>query len=182
MQHDYTELMSAALDGRLTPRERAGWDKHLASCPSCQERWQALCAMDRLLAGAELVAPPPDFTQRVALRLAQEQAVSPRRLLAGVGLLAAGWIGLLIVACAQALLWNVSGGIPTWLGNAVQAAAQWWIFIRAVVEAARSIAHFIPPWGTGLALAFALLLIALAVAWWGLIWQTTGRQALRAPA
>lgn len=182
MHHDYTELMSAALDGHLTQRKRAEWDKHLATCPSCQEHWQALCAIDHLLAGAERVAPPPDFTQRVTLRLAQEQSWSLRRMLAGLGLFAWSWAGLLIMAGVQALAVNGMGGISTWLSSAVQALAQWWIFIRAVIQVARSITHFVPPWGAGLALAYALLLIALAVVWWGLVWQTTSRRPWRTTA
>jgi anti-sigma-K factor RskA len=104
-----------ALDA-LTDDERAGFERHLARCPSCAEEARGLGETAARLALATAVAPPPELRARVlsaALRTRQlpppgrgplaragERAGRPRRSLKRAGLTA----GILTLAAAVAAL------------------------------------------------------------------------------
>ena len=43
--NEYTELISAALDGALSPGQRKELDAHLAACPECAALYKELSAL-----------------------------------------------------------------------------------------------------------------------------------------
>ena len=78
MNHEsYEILISAQLDGALSPEEEAQLEKHLASCPACRRVRAELEGVHALLLGA--AAPtPPQFSDRILSGLAaQEQRKRP---------------------------------------------------------------------------------------------------------
>lgn len=178
MGHDYTELMSAALDGRLAGHERAEWNTHLATCPRCQARWNALHDIDRMFKNTPLVAPAPGFVARFSNRLARRQAAqqSRQRTLAGTGVLGVGALTVLVtlgwlMAWQLPTLSNLLADAPTYLGNALQAVARWLVLIRAMRETGQALVGFLAPWGPAFAFAYAWLLALLALLWSGLLWR-----------
>jgi len=187
MGHDYTELMSAALDGRLTLGDRAEWNAHLAGCTHCQERWKALHDVDRLFKNAAHIAPAPGFAMRVSARLNKQQSAqhSRQRTFAGVGILTIGALTLLIIM-GWLMAWQLPGlsgtlaNAPETLSSILQTFIQWLVLLRALGETGQALVGLIPPWGTALALVYSWLLVALALAWSGFIWQIT-RQRTSAP-
>jgi anti-sigma factor RsiW len=94
MSHStYRELMAAALDEPLAEADRAALEAHLQACAACRAVWEALGEVDRLLLAAPLAAAPPEFSRRLALRLAGR--TSRPRLIGG---------GLVLALSAAALL------------------------------------------------------------------------------
>lgn len=53
----YTELMSAALDGELTAAQRRALEDHLAVCPACAALWDSLRAQSAALRGLDCPVP-----------------------------------------------------------------------------------------------------------------------------
>ncbi|RMF27881.1 MAG: zf-HC2 domain-containing protein [Chloroflexi bacterium] len=80
-------LMMDALDGTLGPSDVKRLEAHLARCPVCQAEWTALQTVESWLSYAPLVSPAPGFADRVATRLARQNA--RRRLGGGLVVLAA---------------------------------------------------------------------------------------------
>lgn len=78
------ELISAALDGELTARERGELDDHLASCPDCATLFDELAGQSRLLRELDCEVPA-DLTDRILSQLSEQQAGTvpsrPRRVL-----------------------------------------------------------------------------------------------------
>jgi anti-sigma factor RsiW len=184
MGHDYTELMSAALDGRLGPGERAEWNAHLAVCSKCQKRWNALQQIDHTFKSASVMMPAPGFKARFAQRLAQRQAAqySRQRTFAGAGMLTASAMAALVVI-GWVLAWQVpalSGSLadaPAYLSNAAQTVVQWTVLLRALGEIGQSLVSFVPLWGTIAAVIYAWILVALAITWGGIVLQFTRQRA-----
>lgn len=72
------ELISAQLDGELTPAETALLEAHLEQCPSCralQKDFQALHQVLLEAASQWTAEPPADLTQRVLERVREAAAV-----------------------------------------------------------------------------------------------------------
>lgn len=184
MGHDYTEWMSAALDGRLTPQERVEWGAHLADCPRCQARWNALHELDYTFKNTARMAPAPGFTARFAERLSMRYAARRARkyTFAGAGVLATGALTALVII-GWLLAWQLpalSGtlaGTPSQLGGALQVIAQWWVLIRALSETGQSLVSLIPLWVAALVLGCAWFFAMLAAAWSGVIWRVTRQRA-----
>lgn len=65
------ELISAALDGELTPAERAALDAHLNECPACAALFDELAGHARLLRQLDC-QPPGDLTERILSRLPEQ--------------------------------------------------------------------------------------------------------------
>ena len=62
--------MSLRLDGLLNEAAMARLDAHLASCPACTARWQAMQQVSTLLEAEPLALPATGFTERVLQRVA----------------------------------------------------------------------------------------------------------------
>lgn len=85
-----SEMMSLHLDHRLSAV--AELDQHMARCVACSGQWISLQAVDRLFDHPPMIQPPPDFAERVMVRIAARQAarVNPWQVLGGFLLLALG--------------------------------------------------------------------------------------------
>jgi anti-sigma factor RsiW len=70
----YWDLISASLDGVLTPEEQSRLDAHLAQCPDCTALWEQLSGLEAEL--MELETPSEGFVDRVMEQVqTQEQAI-----------------------------------------------------------------------------------------------------------
>lgn len=67
----YDVLISAQLDGDLSPEEEARLEEHLAQCPDCRRARQELSAVHTLLAGTAVQAPP-GLTETILAGLAPQ--------------------------------------------------------------------------------------------------------------
>lgn len=66
------ERMSAALDGELSPRERAELDAHLADCPDCAALFAELAGQSAVLRGLDCEVPA-DLSRRILAGLPEQQ-------------------------------------------------------------------------------------------------------------
>ena len=71
----YWELISASLDGALTPEEQAQLDQHLSECPDCRAMWEQLSGLEPEL--MELDTPPEGFVDRVMAEVGQTEQEIP---------------------------------------------------------------------------------------------------------
>ena len=71
----YWELISASLDGALTPEEQAQLDAHLSECPDCRAMWEQLSGLEPEL--MELDAPSDGFADRVMAEVGQTEQEIP---------------------------------------------------------------------------------------------------------
>jgi predicted anti-sigma-YlaC factor YlaD len=93
MSCEQSELwMMDALDGVLAASDRQRLAAHLETCLRCRADWDALNALEQMLAAPPMVRPAPGFADRVEARLARFEA--QRRTLVG---------GLILLAAATAL-------------------------------------------------------------------------------
>jgi anti-sigma factor RsiW len=69
----FDEDLSAVLDGELGAERRAEVEAHVAGCPGCASRLEALRAVDRALAGLPEPAVAPDLGARLRRRLERER-------------------------------------------------------------------------------------------------------------
>jgi anti-sigma factor RsiW len=173
--HAHGERMSLALDGRLSARERAELDAHLAVCDECRTRWAAFQQVDRVLSSAPQAAPAPGFVNRFAAKLAKQRALEAQRakrerIIAGIGTFAAAPVALalLVVPLVLTALTGISRlvtGTPTLLANAVEMVARWWVTFRALGEAGQSIVGVLAPSSGPIVAGYALMLIVVIAAW-----------------
>ena len=54
-------LLSALIDNELPAKQAAAVQRHLAGCPQCQQRLEALQRSDAMLRGLESLTPSADF-------------------------------------------------------------------------------------------------------------------------
>lgn len=71
----YWELISASLDGALTPEEQAQLDAHLSECPDCRAMWEQLSGLEPEL--MELETPSADFADRVMAEVGRTEQEIP---------------------------------------------------------------------------------------------------------
>lgn len=90
----YTDLISARLDGELSDKETARLDAHLAECPRCRELLRELEEMMAALAQEETVQAPETLSRGVLDRI-RAQRIARRRMIRRMGGLAA-----VLVLCA----------------------------------------------------------------------------------
>jgi anti-sigma factor RsiW len=77
--------LSAYIDGALGVREVERVKAHLDVCPGCQQEYQGLQAVQRLLRGLPDPAPPAGFLDRLHWRLQREASrPAPPRLLSAL--------------------------------------------------------------------------------------------------
>lgn len=113
-----TVLMSLALDGLLNAEGQQRLERHLASCPTCQAEWEAMCQVSALFEQSPLVGPPLGFAIRVERRLA-EKSKKRRRVFGGVALLTGSLslAGVTVAAVALIILgvvaWPWLSGLPS---------------------------------------------------------------------
>lgn len=67
------ELLSARLDGVLTPEEEAGLEEHLAQCPECRALAADLAELHDAMPGL-YQEPPPELKERVMAQIRAENA------------------------------------------------------------------------------------------------------------
>ena len=110
MSHEiYEALISARLDGELSPEEEAGLEAHLAVCPRCRAAKSELEAVHRLLLD-EAAVPPPGLTERIMADLPpqRKKAKVPwaRRI---APLAAAAVVALVVIGVVKP---SFNGGMP----------------------------------------------------------------------
>ena len=69
----YLELLSARLDGALTPEEARELEEHLSRCPECRAAGAQLAALQSAFRDLEDVPPPEGFAQGVMGRIRREE-------------------------------------------------------------------------------------------------------------
>ncbi len=72
------ELLSAWIDGEVTPEERAAVESHLAGCPACRDLAEDLRALSGAVASDEPPPVPEELPARVAWRIRGESAAARR--------------------------------------------------------------------------------------------------------
>ncbi len=182
MHEDMTLLMSAALDGEVTPTEAAKLHTHLASCPMCAATWEDWQAADRLFVKTPMVTPPPNLLVGLAVRLEMVDARKRRThwialALASVGLL---FFALMLSTLGLYLGWSQQPLIvETVLSGAARLSAGMMWTLRGFATVVRSV-----DW-QGVALSAGVYLTlagGLLVAWLWLLWRTQARSAHKATA
>ncbi len=79
MEHErYIEMMSAALDGELSPAERRELDAHLAECPECATLFRELSDQSAALRSLDCDVPA-DLRDRIMGELPAQEAQAPIR-------------------------------------------------------------------------------------------------------
>lgn len=71
--NEYTELISAAVDGALSPAQQEMLETHLASCPDCAALFRELSALHNALSSLPQVEPPVELKSRILEEVAQEK-------------------------------------------------------------------------------------------------------------
>lgn len=72
---NYIDLISAGLDGALSPAEQKELEAHLAECPECRALRDDLAALRDGLARLPAMKPPADLTQRIMKAIPTEKVV-----------------------------------------------------------------------------------------------------------
>jgi anti-sigma factor RsiW len=83
MHHDYSEMMSLALDGMLSAEETSGLDQHLRACPTCQASWDKWQRIAHVLTIEPFAGPPQSFALRLDHALQRDEQ-RQERILAGL--------------------------------------------------------------------------------------------------
>ncbi len=72
---EYLELISAAIDGALSPVHQRELDAHLAQCPQCAALMEELKSLHEELAHLPPVEPPADLTQRITAAVSADNVI-----------------------------------------------------------------------------------------------------------
>jgi len=110
------ELLTAYLDGEVTPEERAYIEAHLPGCPQCHAELEALSATQASLRGvlesmAEEVSPSPQAWEKVRARLEKKGSWLDglRRLLTSKTWQVATVTAAVVVIAVVAAIWQFGG-------------------------------------------------------------------------
>ena len=110
MNHEiYEALISAQLDGELSPEEEARLEAHLAACPQCRAAKAELEAVHQLLLN-DSALPPPGLTERIMAGLPtqpKKKAVPWARRIAPLA--AAAVVALVVIGVVKP---SFNGGAP----------------------------------------------------------------------
>ncbi len=105
-----TALMSLALDGLLSSRDREYLEQHLESCSACRLEWDSMQQVSALLDQSPMIGPPLGFATRVGRRLA-EKSRQRRRVFRGVAILTGS---LSLVGATMAAVLMIVLGVVAW--------------------------------------------------------------------
>jgi anti-sigma factor RsiW len=127
-EHLSDEILSALVDDRLTPDEKAQLQAHLASCSECQQRLEELRSVARLLRRLPDVEPSRDFSLGPRTVADPPNVVRLRRWYTATRIaaatLAAGWLFLAAGALyIDSRPTSVSVEVSTSQGNSAPAPA-----------------------------------------------------------
>ena len=75
----YSDMISAAVDGALSPEEHRQLLEHLSGCPACREAYEQTLLLHDAFAAYEEPEVPADLTAAVMGRVRQERAKHRRR-------------------------------------------------------------------------------------------------------
>lgn len=166
-----SENLSLSFNGRLSEAVRAEMEAHLASCTRCLAEWEAFRAVDRVLASAPVVAPPPGLPARVTVRIARREAV--RCAFVGAVLLALGTVALGALLLAPALLdfVGLSRAAPALLDAGLRLVAQLLAVVGTLGRTASVLADALAP--VLLPVLSSCLMIAVGL---GMLWLRTVRR------
>ena len=98
---DYTELLSARLDGELTPEEEKTLEDHLNICPECRAVAEDLARIHLSFEDLEPVPAPENFTREVMEKIEGPKVVP---LFRRPGFKAAAGLAACLVLCVG--LWQ----------------------------------------------------------------------------
>jgi anti-sigma factor RsiW len=102
VQHDYSEIMSLALDGMLSADEERLLDQHLRACPACQASWGKWQRIAHVLTVEPFAGPPQGFALRLDQALQRDEQ-RQERILAGLVLTGGTLTVLALVVLGTAL-------------------------------------------------------------------------------
>ncbi len=74
----YQALISAKLDGELSPEEEAELQAHLESCPDCRLVYDAFLELSHAVAGLGEEPEPADLTEKIMARVREEAGESAK--------------------------------------------------------------------------------------------------------
>ncbi len=83
LHHNYSEMMSLALDGMLSSEETIDLDQHLQVCPACQASWNKWQRIAHVLTVEPFAGPPQGFALRFDHAM-QHDEQRQERILAGL--------------------------------------------------------------------------------------------------
>lgn len=177
--HDYSELMSLALDGMLSAGEQQRLDQHLAGCPACETTWNLWQRVSHVLTVEPFAGPPQGFALRFD-NVLQRQEQRHERVLAGWVLAGGTLVVLAMIMLGTALttaLWmalapNARGELVDTLSFAGQFAA---LVFQNLAAVRNGVAALLPD--PAIMLAVALALAAAGAAWVGLVFFGARRPA-----
>jgi len=188
---DYGELMSLALDGRLSVQERASLQSHLATCAECRAQWAAFQQVNDILSGVAQAMPAPGFAVRFATRLACQPPLDRRQtqrtvlqLFKGISALAIGSATLALLTIVLLIAaWNgldsvvsLVANAPELLGRLIGLGARWLVTLSALGEAGHSILSILGRSGGPIVMGYMLILILITAAWSWVMRSTAGRR------
>lgn len=177
--HDYSELMSLALDGMLNAGEQQHLDQHLADCPACQRTWSTWQRVSHVLTVEPFAGPAQGFALRFD-NVMQRQERRHERVLAG-WVLAGGTLAVLaLIVLGTALtttLWMaIAPDARTQLVETLGYAGQFAALVFQNLAAVRDGVTALLPDPVVL-LAAALALVVAGAAWVGLVFIGSRRTA-----
>lgn len=171
IDHDYSALMSLALDGMLDANEAGQLEQHLHACPACQASWTRWQRIAHVLTVEPFAGPPQGFALRLDQTL-QRHEQRHERVLAGL-VLAGGTatvlaLLLLSTAVTSALWMAVSPDSRLLLVETLGFAGQFVTLVFQNLTSLRNAVLALLP-SPVLLLIMALAMMAASAAWAGLV-------------
>lgn len=171
MMTNYDDLMISALDGTITPPDRAMLNAYFAQRPGERAAFEQMLAVDLVLKEAEPVASPPaDFAQRVMAQTRVTPIIQPMRH-KQVAVVVVG--NSLLVVASWVMAFALLVGLVMLIGHSpvVQPALA---LGRAAVTGLSDVLHVVGSVAramTGLPLAWVILVAAfgMVAAWFAVI-------------
>jgi predicted anti-sigma-YlaC factor YlaD len=174
MHPQYTTLMSLVLDREATPEQETQLRSHTGECRACAVAWAQWRVLDRRLAMAPTVAPPPTLLPSIMARLGERSARPSRGplLASSVLLLWAGIAALFWCLVLGLLWWGYSNPVALTLvvSSATQVIGHAVSLLMTLPIHAGELQQVALPLGVALALAGVAALVTL----WVLLLLGTG--------